>query len=154
MRRYLWAKDDPPGMEYAEVDIDTGGMVATSTAFGTAPVPYRLDLDLIVGADWITCRLAVTASGDSWTRSLVLERDGAAGWTGTANGSGMMPASVDASVPTETVGPAEIPSDVLDVDVQYSPLTNVMPIRRLGLDRAGASGTFVMAWVSAPRRWR
>ncbi len=46
--------------------------------------------------------------------------------------------------------PADIPSDVLDVDVQYSPLTNVMPVRRLGLDRAGSSGTFVMAWVGVP----
>ena len=39
---------------------------------------------------------------------------------------------------------------MVDVDVQYSPLTNVMPIRRLGLDRPGATGSFVMAWVSVP----
>jgi hypothetical protein len=38
-----------------------------------------------------------------------------------------------------------VPRDVLDVDAQYSPLTNVMPIRRLGLDRSRAAGSFVMA---------
>ena len=39
---------------------------------------------------------------------------------------------------------------MLDVDVQWSPLTNLMPMRRLGLDRAGSNGTFTMAWVSVP----
>jgi uncharacterized protein len=39
---------------------------------------------------------------------------------------------------------------VLDVDVQYSPVTNMMPARRLGLDQPGRSEEFVMAWVSVP----
>ena len=55
-----------------------------------------------------------------------------------------------ASAPPDAVDPTDIPTDVLDVDVQYSPLTNLMPIRRLGLDRPGAAGSFVMAWISVP----
>ena len=55
-----------------------------------------------------------------------------------------------ASSADDAVDASRIPPVVLDVDVQYSPLTNVMPIRRLGLDRAGATGSFVMAWVSVP----
>jgi hypothetical protein len=39
---------------------------------------------------------------------------------------------------------------MLDVDVQWSPLTNLMSARRLGLDRAGSAGMFTMAWVSVP----
>ena len=39
---------------------------------------------------------------------------------------------------------------MLDVDVQWSPVTNLMPVRRLGLDRAGSAGAFTMAWVSVP----
>jgi hypothetical protein len=39
---------------------------------------------------------------------------------------------------------------VLDVDVQWSPVTNLMPIGRLGLGRGGATGVFTMAWVSVP----
>jgi uncharacterized protein len=126
-RSFLWMKDDPLGMEHATVSIGDGGLEATSTAFGTHPIAYRLDLELQVDAGWVTRRLGLTASGDGWSRSLELTRE--ATW------------GVDAGA---------IPADVLDVDVQYSPLTNVMPIRRLGLDRPGATGSFVMAWVSVP----
>ena len=54
------------------------------------------------------------------------------------------------STPVDVIDANEVPAAVVDVDVQYSPLTNVMPIRRLGLDRPGAAGSFVMAWVSVP----
>jgi hypothetical protein len=146
--RVLWMKDDPLGMEHAEVDIGADGTVATSTAFGTTPLPYRLELELRVGADWVTRRLALTARGDGWTRSLVLERG--TGWNGAVTDDGTVPSPVIASAPADAVEPAAIPPDVLDVDVQYSPLTNLMPIRRLGLDRPGATGGFRMAWVSVP----
>jgi hypothetical protein len=63
VRRYVWTKDDPPGMEQAELAI-RDGLTARSVAFGSAPVPYRLDLELAVGADWVTQRLALTATGD------------------------------------------------------------------------------------------
>ena len=135
-------------MEHAAVDIGDDGLVATSTAFGTFPIAYRLDLDLRVGADWVTRRLALTASGDGWSRSLVLERE--ATWSAVATSTGAVPPSVIASSADDAVDASRIPPVVLDVDVQYSPLTNVMPIRRLGLDRAGATGSFVMAWVSVP----
>jgi len=147
-RLVLWMKDDPLGMEHAAVDIGDDGLVATSTAFGTCPIAYRLDLDLRVGADWVTRRLALTASGDGWSRSLVLERE--ATWSAVATSTGAVPPSVIASSADDAVDASRIPPVVLDVDVQYSPLTNVMPIRRLGLDRAGATGSFVMAWVSVP----
>jgi hypothetical protein len=148
-RRYLWAKDDPLGMEHAEIEIGTDGLAATSTAFGALPLAYRLDLDLRVGADWITRRLALTASGDGWARSLVLQRADDA-WTGALSGPGTVPPAVIASAPPDAVDPGDIPADVLDVDVQHSPLTNLMPIRRLGLDHPGAAGSFVMAWISVP----
>jgi uncharacterized protein len=146
----VWVKDDPVGMEQAELEMNADGLLARSTAIGSVPVPYRLDLDLIVGADWITRRLALTATGDGWTMSLALARSSAGAWTGTAGTEGVVPSAVAATVPVDAVDPTSIPAHVLDVDVQYSPVTNVMPIRRLGLDRAGASGSFVMAWVSVP----
>jgi hypothetical protein len=146
--RYLWVKDDPVGMEHAAIGVGVGGMVATSTAFGTIPIAYRLDLELHVDADWITRRLALVVSSDGWARSLVLER--ARAWTGSLTDEGAVPQEVIASTPPDTVAPGDVPPDVLDVDVQYSPLTNLMPIRRLGLDRPGAAGSFVMAWISVP----
>ena len=150
MRRYLWMKDDPPGMEQAELAIGADGLAARSVAFGTTPVPYRLDLDLTTGAGWVTRRMTLTATGDGWARSLVLDRSTAGVWTGEQSADGLEPPTVQTSAPTDAVEPADLPADVLDVDVQWSPVTNLMPVRRLGLDRAGSAGTFTMAWVSVP----
>ncbi len=150
MRRYVWIKDDPVGMEHAELTIGDDHLVATSLALGSVPVPYRLDLDLTTAGDWVTRRLVLTATGDRWTRSLVLERDDAGTWTGTWAASGSAPAVVTGSTPPDAVEPADIPGHVLDVDVQWSPVTNLMPIRRLGLDRAGPTAGFTMAWISVP----
>lgn len=138
------------GMERAELSIGDGGLVARSVAIGSVPVPYRLDMELTTGADWVTRWLALTSTGDGWTRSLVLERDRAGRWTGSRTEDGTAPSAVEASAPPGTVEAATIPAVVLDVDVQWSPVTNLMPVRRLGLDRAGSTGTFTMAWVSVP----
>lgn len=150
MRRYVWIKDDPAGMEQAELTVDADGLTGTAVALGSVPVPYRLDLDLRTSAEWVTRRLALTASGDGWTRSLLLERNSAGVWTGSRSAGGSQPPAVEASVPSSTVEPSGVPAHVLDVDVQWSPVTNLMPVRRLGLDRAGSTGTFTMAWVSVP----
>jgi hypothetical protein len=48
VRRCLWMKVDPAGMDHAELDIGISGLEVSSMAFGTVPVPYRLDLDLTV----------------------------------------------------------------------------------------------------------
>jgi hypothetical protein len=124
--------------------------MARSVAFGSTPVPYRLDLDLAVDADWMTRRLALTATGDGWTRALTLERRTDGTWVAERSADGSEPAAVAASAPSGAVAPADIPAAVLDVDVQWSPVTNLMPIRRLGLTQAGAAGSFTMAWVSVP----
>src|SRR3954451_1891091 len=150
MRRYVWMKDDPPGMEQAELAIGPTGLVARSTALGSVPVPYRLDLELTTGSDWVTRRLSLTALGDGWTRTLTLERNELGGWRGAGTPDGSAPPTVDDSSPADIVEPASVPTHVLDVDVQWSPVTNLMPVRRLGLNRVASAGTFTMAWVSVP----
>ena len=82
VRRYVWTKDDPTGMEQVELSMGADGVAATSVAIGSVPVPYRLDFDLAVAADWVTRRLSLAAAGDGWTRSLVLERAVAGGGPG------------------------------------------------------------------------
>ena len=150
MRRYVWLKDDPPGMEQAELAIRADGLTARSVALGSVPVAYRLDLDLTVGDGWVTRRLALTATGDEWARSLVLDRSLDGTWRGHRSMEGSPPPAVAASAPVDAVEPDDIPTTVLDVDVQWSPVTNLMPILRLGTTRAGAADTFTMAWVSVP----
>jgi hypothetical protein len=146
----VWTKDDPAGVEQCELAIDSGGLVARSVAIGLAPVPYRLDLELTTGADWVTQRLSATALGDRWTRTLVLERNAAGVWAGSRSNDGSRLPDIGDAGRDDAVEPENIPSRVLDVDVQWSPVTNIMPVRRLGLDRAGAADTFTMAWVSVP----
>lgn len=138
------------GMEQAEVVIGAGGLEARSVAIGSSPVPYRLDLDLAVDHGWVTQRLALQVVGDRWSRSLALDRDLDGSWRGTWTEFGAPPPAVDGARPADAIEPHEIPGAVVDVDVEWSPLTNVMPIRRLGLTAAGAAGRFTMAWVAVP----
>jgi len=70
----VWTRDDLAGVEQCELALGSAGLVARSVAIGLAPVPYRLDLELTTGADWVTQRLSLTARGDGWTRRLILER--------------------------------------------------------------------------------
>jgi uncharacterized protein len=150
VRRYVWLKDDPVGMEHADLSIGESGLTARSVAIGSSPVPYRLDLDLTVDQGWVSRQLGLAAVGDGWARWLVLDRDVDGSWHGTSTESGALPPAVEEAKPLHAVDPRDIPRTVLDVDVQWSPLTNLMPIRRLGLTSAGVEGRFTMAWVSVP----
>ena len=71
------------------------------------------------------------ASGAGWRRSLTLEHDGRGRWTA----DGERVADVDGA---------------LDCDLAFSPLTNLMPVRRSALHERAGSEDFVMAWVSVP----
>ncbi len=131
MRALVWHGVEEWLAEHAQVDVLDDGVFATGVQLGMEPEPYRLDYLLDVPHGWITRRLEVEASGAGWRRSLTLEHDGAGRWT--ADGA-RLPA-VDGA---------------LDCDLAFSPLTNVMPVRRSALhERAGAED-FVMAWVSVP----
>jgi hypothetical protein len=111
--------------EHSRINLWDVGVAASGVQLGVEPEPYRLDYHLDAPRDWITRRLDVDASGDGWRRSLLLEHDGAGSWTPELDGA-------------------------LDCDVAFSPLTNVMPIRRHGLHETAGSHDFAMAWVSVP----
>ena len=117
--------------EHARVDFDDTGMSAAGVQLGAEPDPYRVDYDLEAPSDWITRRLEVDAWGDGWRRAMVLEHDGAGRWTR----DGERVAALDGA---------------LDCDLAFSPLTNVMPIRRHGLHERAGAHDFVMAWISLP----
>jgi hypothetical protein len=40
--------------------------------------------------------------------------------------------------------------DLLDIDIEFSPLTNTMPILRSGLHERDGAQDFEMAWISVP----
>jgi hypothetical protein len=117
--------------EHAQVELCDTGVAASGVQLGVEPEPYRVDYHLDAPSDWVTRRLEVDASGAGWRRSLVLEHDGAGAWT------------VDGESARELDG-------ALDCDLAFSPLTNLMPVRRHALHESPGSCDFAMAWVSVP----
>jgi hypothetical protein len=131
LRAVAWVKDDPPGMELAEVRLTGSTLAASGIAIGSDPVPYRLDYSLETGAGFVTSALQVEARGEGLHATLDLRRSPAGRW------------SADGEERSELEG-------ALDCDLGLCPLTNSMPVLRHGLLRDTGSVELVMAWVSVP----
>jgi uncharacterized protein len=131
VRAVAWTKDEPPGMELAEVRLAEGLLAASGVAIGSDPVPYRLEYSLVAERDFVTAGLRVEARGENLHRTLDLWRTDKGRWS---------------------VNGAERPDlhAALDCDLGLSPLTNSMPVLRHGLLQDTGSFEFVMAWVSVP----
>jgi uncharacterized protein len=153
-RSLLWRRLDTTGTEQALLD-DRTGLRARGTVVAAAPVGYTLGYELLADDGWASARLTVTAEGAGWLRSVKLER--ATGrWRVIAGEQGDLDSTLVAAGHSRTELPGcEEPGELtaaLDVDLGYSPLTNTLPIRRLGLLRAkpGTSQTLTVAWVLVP----
>lgn len=153
-RALLWQRLDTTGTELAFVD-DRHAFVARGLVTAADPLPHTCRYELGTDDRWASVRLEVTVEGAGWLRTARLER--AAGrWRVTTAEQGDLDAALRASGRT----PAGLPgteeperlTDALDVDLGGSPLTNTLPIRRLGLlsAPAGTAHTVVAAWVLVP----
>ena len=131
MRALAWQGVEEWLAEHAQIDLGDDGVMATGVQLGVDPEPYLVEYRLDAPSGWITRRLEVEASGAGWRRSLSLEHDGRGGWT--ADGK-----------------PVPDVDGALDCDLAFSPLTNLMPVRRLALHEAAGSHDLAMAWVSVP----
>ncbi|SHN45592.1 putative glycolipid-binding domain-containing protein [Cryptosporangium aurantiacum] len=115
------------GAELAVVNADRG-LRAIGWTLGAAPEPYSCRYTLATDDRWATTSLEILTEGAGWSRSLRLTRQ-----------TGRDPWKVRASETGTLAGPpagAEYPetfADALDVDIEFSPLTNTLPIRRLDL---------------------
>jgi hypothetical protein len=132
MRRIvIWAGTDAWRAEEARVELSGGGVRAEGTQIGVDPEPYRLTYALDASDGWVTRRFAVRVAGAGAERSLLLEHDGAGAWR--IDGADV--AALDGA---------------LDCDLGFSPLTNLMPVRRHGLHERPGEHDFLMAWVEVP----
>jgi uncharacterized protein len=141
-RAVAWAKDDPFGVEFAELALSPMYLSAEGVAIGSEPYPYRLDYTLETASGFVTSRLRVSASGEGWRRTLDLRRDAAGVWSVAAGEEG------DVDLPVLCGDPACFAA-ALDCDLALSPVTNLMPVLRHGL-LLGGSVELTMAWVSVP----
>jgi uncharacterized protein len=131
MRALAWRGVEEWLAEHAQIDLADDGVMATGVQLGVEPEPYLVEYRLDAPNGWITRRLEVEASGAGWRRWLSIEHDGKGRWT--ADGERLD--HLDGAV---------------DCDLAFSPLTNLMPVRRSGLHERPAAEDFVMAWVSVP----
>ncbi len=132
-RDIYWRPWDEPGLEHVHVTFTADGMRAIGLILrklGDAHLRCRYELE--TDAAWRTRRLsfAIMASGETAGGRLALESDGDGSWR--ANGE-----------------PQPDLAGCLDVDIQITPFTNVLPIRRLGLG-AGASADISVVYVPIP----
>jgi len=87
-RAVAWVKDDPFGVEFAEIDLAPQHLSAEGVAIGVEPVPYRLDYVLETAVGFVTSRLRVGSRGAGWRRTLDLRRDAAGVWSVVADEEG------------------------------------------------------------------
>jgi uncharacterized protein len=160
-RAIAWDKEDPSGVEFAEVTLGDGALFASGVAVGGEPGAYRLDYILETGPEFVTTRLQVTARGQGWRRTLDLRRDAVGGWTAATTADGDPPEGLTSPGPTAagadpgtgaTAGDGRIGwlDGALDCDLGLSPLTNSMPALRHGLVEGDGTAELLMAWVSVP----
>jgi hypothetical protein len=142
VRVVVWRKDDPFGVEYAEVTLFRDRLSAVGVAVGADPVAYRLDYTLETGRGFVTSRLRVTARGEGWRRMVDLRRAASGAWA-------IETAIVGEGALVPPGGEMDALAGAVDCDLGLSPLTNTMPVLREDL-RRGGTATFRMAWVSVP----
>jgi hypothetical protein len=153
----FWERRDTAGAEHALINASSG-LHAQGTALAVDPIPYTCRYELRTGPDWVTAHLDVTAEGAGWSRNLRLEL--AAGrWRATTAERGNLDAVLSAAGHAGAGFPGIEDPDRLfgafDVDLGGSPLTNTLPVRRLGLHQAqgrdaGAAHRLSVAWVLLP----
>lgn len=128
----LWRWMDRPGHEAARLQQAAGGEwhLAGTSVFAYEGAPCRLDYLIVCDGRWRTVRARV----DGWigARAVVCEIAADADGRWRLNGE---------EVP-EVAG-------CVDVDLNFSPSTNLLPIRRLELD-VGGEGAVSAAWLRFP----
>ncbi|HEX6310814.1 MAG TPA: putative glycolipid-binding domain-containing protein [Acidimicrobiia bacterium] len=142
-RLVMWAGTDEWRAEAASVELTEDGIRATGTQLGVDPLPYRAEYSLDATGGFVTRRLEVRTAGSGWSRRVELTHAGAGAWTCTAEQVG----EVDLAPPG---GDVETLRGARDCDLGFSPLTNLMPVRRLGLHEHEGAQDYLMAWVSVP----
>lgn len=142
-RAIAWAKADPPGAEFAAIELGSRCLRATGVAIGSDPEPYRLSFELQTRAEYITDRAVVETQGAGWTRRLEIQRSRAGVWSASSQSAGKL------GMPEPGGDPGEL-GEALDLDLGLSPVFNTMPVLRHDLHNGGGAEDFLMVWISVP----
>jgi hypothetical protein len=134
--------DDPDRLEAATITLAADRFSALGTS---RAADYTTSWALETGPGWVTERLEVGVTAHGWWRRLTLLRDAAGHWTSEVEQDG------EADLPEPGIVDAQALEGAIDCDIALCPVTNSMPILRLGLlGAAGQETPLVMAWVDLP----
>jgi hypothetical protein len=142
-RSVAWAKADPPGAEFAVIQLESRRLRAEGVAIGSDPEPYRLSFELQTHGEYITDRAVVETQGIGWTRNLEIQRSRAGVWSVSSRSTGKLEMPDPGGDPTAL-------GDALDLDLGLSPVFNTMPVLRHDLHNGGSAEDFLMVWISVP----
>jgi len=127
----LWKRLDRPGHEAARVYRQDGGWKLAGTAvFAHESRPCRLDYSILCDSAWRTLEAGI----EGWIGSEGIRIEIAAGASGVWRMNGSERPEVEGA---------------LDLDLNFSPSTNPLPIRRLGLS-VGKEAKGRAAWLRFP----
>jgi len=126
----LWRRLDLPGHEVARLEPNSSGWHLTGTSLFSQGEPVRLDYAVTINAAWRT--EAVRVQG--WMGNHRVDIDLKADDTGRWKRDGSL---------------CETLSGCTDIDLGFSPSTNLLPIRRLKLS-VGEQSRVRAAWLSFP----
>lgn len=144
-RSYRWVHIDNPVIQNeATVRFHGAGLSATGVQHGEG---YQATWALEATENWVTQNVTVNVEGDGWERSLKLVRSEQGVWSSQIKEEGTPPKNL----PSPGIVRSADLEDALDCDLGLCPLTNTMPIRRLGLLEAQVPKTqLIMAWIDMP----
>jgi hypothetical protein len=132
VRELLWRRVDGAGVEYFRLWESAAGPRLTGTVIlAHDGSPWRLKYAVACAPDWTSRGVHVALTRGAVTRHVKL----------TAAGDGQR----------WRQGAGEIPgvAGCLDIDLAFTPATNILPLRRLGL-AVGESSEMTVAWLRFP----
>lgn len=127
----LWGRLDAPGHDIATIHHQSDGWIIAGVAIFSAPDgPCRIDYEIQCDAQWTT--RACTVHGAIGRRAVHVEVERTPGGVWRIDGTDV----------------AEV-RGCTDIDLAFSPATNLLPIRRLALP-IGARADVRAAWLRFP----
>jgi len=127
----LWRRLDIPGHEVAELrGIATGWQLRGVALFAHEKLPCQLEYDIRCDREWLTEQATVEGNVGDVSVDIEVLRNAAGEW------------AVGGSKIRELTG-------CDDIDLNFSPCTNMLPIRRIGLS-VGESAGVRAAWLRFP----
>jgi uncharacterized protein len=148
VRELVWRRVDAPGIEYFRLWESAAGPRLTGTVIlAHAGSPWRLKYAVACAPDWTSLGVHVALTRGAVTRHVKLTAGG--------SGAGRRWRRSAEEAPRQAAGQHQAPEDLaeiagcLDVDLAFTPSTNILPLRRLGL-APGESREVTAAWLRFP----